>query len=209
MPVSRVPWVSVLVVLLGILGFVALRAPMADVVPVHFGVGGAPDRWSSPDELWVFLAGPLVVLGLDATLTPSLAASGDASAEAFARAMRRVLAALNVALVLLWWGTAWDIREGTLGAGFFVGLFAVLAMVPASFMAFSRVPLPVPAPQTGPRTWTSVLWYSNAQDARIWVPKTFGWGWTLNFAHRQSWVVLGATLLPVLALPVLALLLGS
>ncbi len=34
-----------------------------------------------------------------------------------------------------------------------------------------------------------VLWYSayiNPDDPRGWVPKTFGYGWTVNFRNRQN-----------------------
>ncbi len=27
----------------------------------------------------------------------------------------------------------------------------------------------------------------------LWAPKVYGAGWTLNFAHRGAWVVVGAT----------------
>jgi uncharacterized membrane protein len=40
--------------------------------------------------------------------------------------------------------------------------------------------------------------YVNPEDPRIWVPKRVGLGWTLNFAHRLSWVMLILLLAPVL-----------
>lgn len=36
------------------------------------------------------------------------------------------------------------------------------------------------------------LIYSEAADPRVWVPKRVGYGWTLNFAHTESWIWLGA-----------------
>ena len=41
------------------------------------------------------------------------------------------------------------------------------------------------------------LFYVNAEDPALWVPKRLGLGWTLNFAHRRSWLILALLLLPV------------
>ena len=39
--------------------------------------------------------------------------------------------------------------------------------------------------------------YKNARDARLWVPKMAGIGWTINFAHRWAWpVMIGIFALP-------------
>jgi uncharacterized membrane protein len=39
--------------------------------------------------------------------------------------------------------------------------------------------------------WMGV--YVAPRDSRVWVPKRVPWmGWTLNFAHRRSWVWLVA-----------------
>lgn len=50
-----------------------------------------------------------------------------------------------------------------------------------------------------PRNWRAG-WlgiYVAPRDPRVWVPKRQPWmGFTLNFAHRQSWLWLAALLLP-------------
>jgi uncharacterized membrane protein len=38
------------------------------------------------------------------------------------------------------------------------------------------------------------IYYSNPEDPRIWVEKFTGYGYTLNFAHWQSWLVLALIL---------------
>jgi uncharacterized membrane protein len=40
------------------------------------------------------------------------------------------------------------------------------------------------------------LFYVNAADPRLWVPKRLGLGWTLNFAHGISWFILALLILP-------------
>jgi len=40
-----------------------------------------------------------------------------------------------------------------------------------------------------PEGYTGVF-YKNPRDARLWVPKVTGLGWTLNFAHRRAWPVM-------------------
>ena len=43
--------------------------------------------------------------------------------------------------------------------------------------------------------WHWHLFYSNATDERILVPKRSPWmGWTFNFAHTESWVATGGLL---------------
>lgn len=40
-----------------------------------------------------------------------------------------------------------------------------------------------------PEGYTGVF-YKNPRDARLWVPKVAGVGWTINFAHRRAWPVM-------------------
>ncbi len=45
--------------------------------------------------------------------------------------------------------------------------------------------------------------YSNPRDPRLWVPKTLGIGWTINFAHRLAWPVMIALVAAPLAMVLL------
>jgi len=51
------------------------------------------------------------------------------------------------------------------------------------------------------RYWYAGLWYNNPDDPALFVPKRFGFGWTLNFGHPQAKLFL-------ITLLVLLLLLG-
>ena len=45
--------------------------------------------------------------------------------------------------------------------------------------------------------WRFVVFYFDKTDSRLWVPKRTNLGWTLNFGHGASWVVLGALVLAI------------
>lgn len=47
--------------------------------------------------------------------------------------------------------------------------------------------------------WVAGVFYYNPDDPALWVGKRFGIGWTLNFAHAASWLILAALLLLPLA----------
>jgi uncharacterized membrane protein len=49
----------------------------------------------------------------------------------------------------------------------------------------------------------SGVFYSNPRDARLWVPKLAGVGWTINFAHRRAWPVMIALIGVPVALAIL------
>jgi uncharacterized membrane protein len=57
------------------------------------------------------------------------------------------------------------------------------------------------------RYWLGSVIYYNPDDPDALVPKRYGWGWTVNFAHPAGKVFLGFLALLIL-LPVLLLLLG-
>lgn len=41
-----------------------------------------------------------------------------------------------------------------------------------------------------PENWYWAVFYYNPADPTIWVPKRYGFGWTLNFANKWSWVIM-------------------
>lgn len=46
--------------------------------------------------------------------------------------------------------------------------------------------------------WKWGIVYFNPNDPSVWVEKRFGIGWTLNFAHKESWFII----MIILAIPV-------
>lgn len=40
-----------------------------------------------------------------------------------------------------------------------------------------------------PENWYWGVFYNNPSDSSVWVPKRYGIGYTLNYAHRVSWII--------------------
>ena len=68
--------------------------------------------------------------------------------------------------------------------------------------------IPSGAPPIGDRTpdecWKAGMVYVNRDDPAILVEKRFGIGYTLNFGNPRSWLVLGAILIPLIAVSLIA-----
>lgn len=60
-----------------------------------------------------------------------------------------------------------------------------------------------------PTNWTRLGFYRCADDPRLMVPKRIGIGYTINVAHRRSWLPLAAILGVSLAPLLVNLALGS
>lgn len=63
------------------------------------------------------------------------------------------------------------------------------------------------ADRSARKHWKGGLFYFNPQDPDLYIPKRHGRGVTLNFAHREAWVVLGTVLGVMLSLPLLIVIL--
>jgi len=51
--------------------------------------------------------------------------------------------------------------------------------------------------------WRFGIFYYDRGDKRLWVPKRVAaMGWTLNFAHPASWIVLAVIVAAIIALTV-------
>jgi uncharacterized membrane protein len=46
-----------------------------------------------------------------------------------------------------------------------------------------------PLNRNNPEFWYWGVFYNNPADDSIWVPKRIGIGYTLNYAHRASWII--------------------
>jgi uncharacterized membrane protein len=201
---ARVMRFAPLAILAAAAGWLALRW---DTLPerwvVHWGPGGVPNGYASKTfsgvfGLLLFGVSLAVFLELVAVFTERVSRSKlPRMVRAYGNLVRWVSvgqsAALAVIALLLPSSTPPSPR---LLIGLSLGA-VVLALVAGGFgisaaarrMAAAGEPLP---------TGYGPFLYRNPDDPRLWAPKLVGVGWTLNFAHRKAWLVLGLLLLPVL-----------
>ena len=148
--------------------------------------------------------------------TRKLHASGAAAAAELVRERRYLLVLVfteYVVALLTSWTALLPLRpqpESSPSAAVPLGLLSILLFALLLFLAH-RPPEPWPAegaPTVGDRTedryWKAGVVYINRSDPAVLVERRFGVGYTLNFGHWVSWMILAALLL----LPLAALLLA-
>jgi len=87
---------------------------------------------------------------------------------------------------------------------FFWMIAGVMALVAAlSIFIALRVPGRHDTPEG---CWKAGIFYVNPDDDSLFVPKRSGMGYTINFAHPWSWLVVVAVILITLAPVIVALL---
>lgn len=202
----RSPWLSrwdLLPLLAGLgLGVVLpnLLRGLPDPLPTHFDRAGHPNGWTPHAVL------PWIVLGLPALIWLLILLTGRATVgssqdpdgrKAVAMAPVRSLSATGVLLLM---GSVTLIPRFGLGVmGWAVAGFLALMALGIGFMVRDLKAMARPLPGDASYRWG--LFYANAQDPRLWVPKRFGVGWTLNFGHGASWLILAL----ILAIPALGI----
>lgn len=194
---KAVRWVS-----LGALGGAALvlvasweRLPPRWVI--HWGAGGVPNGFAHRTFLGVF--GPLLIgagvwLLIEGVSWAIARAGRGAPAPEMVTTQTDFARLVGLAVCAMFAATALYLplaQPRTPGA--FVG--ATLALVfGAIALGLVRMARAVRALRTRrvavPKGWEAVFWYRNPDDARLWVPKLWSIGWTLNFARRAAWPVL-------------------
>lgn len=186
--------------LLGAVGLLLLCqrlwARLPDSLPTHFGSDGRPNAWTPKAAApWLMLGIPLAVWVL-LLVIGTWATPPDPERVAVQRRIMAPMRALTVlglfallsSIVLIPVLGLW-VFWPTLGA--FLGLLFVGLglLVRLGYLH---------APEDERRLWRWGMFYVNPEDPRLWVPKRFGIGWTLNFARPWAWIVIGLlTLLPL------------
>lgn len=185
----------------------------------HWGAGGRPDGWTTRTPAGVFFPIGLGVAmwGLMEAIAWGMRRWGEDSEgarrapEAFAATVDflRILAA-GMASLFAVVAVALPLARPRTPIGVIAAALALLGVVTIAGMA--RIRRAVRAARArdpkGLAGWQG-LSYRNPQDPRIWVPKLFGGGYTLNFAHRRAWAILAALLAVPLAIVILvAVLIG-
>jgi hypothetical protein len=195
--------------------------------PIHWGFDGRPNGWANRNPAGVF--GPLLIAAVVAgsmALFGSLlrrdrntrgAAAVGAAERRFRRAVLWSLVATEYLLVLVSiqvsllplaaaaaGGTAGPPRIAPFVALillFVVTVTVILARVGrGARLEAARNRVANQEPGDSPESsWKAGVFYVNPDDPALFVPKRFGIGYTLNFAHPLSWLILGLSILAPLA----------
>ena len=185
---------------------------LPDRIPTHYGLNG-PDRWGPRN--WRTLYLPLVIGALAMSTVVTIAAGLSYGArrgstreqDAFRRANLRLLLAMHWSLAFLF-GVLGTAPVRTVAGPAIPGwvpmgmLFASLGIFGWQvFKANRSGPGPDPTPD---ECWHAGDFYYNPADPAFVVEKRFGIGYTVNLAHRVTWLLLGQTVLIVVSAILLA-----
>lgn len=166
-------------------------------VPIHFDLAGNANGWAPRSALpWLVFALPAGSWLLFWLMDLAMAGADEESAAkaANARPMRGLttlgLAGVGLALLLIPLYGLWIlwVALGFLFLCLGVGIWETL-------LASRRA-----GAWDGDEHYVWGLFYVNAKDERIWIPKRIGIGWTLNFGRPAGWLMLALLLSPILLL---------
>jgi uncharacterized membrane protein len=201
-----------LAILAAAAGWLALRW---DSLPerwvIHWGPGGVPNGFASKTFTGVF--GPLlfgvalaVFIELVAVFTERASrAKLPRLVRAYGNLVRWVSIGQSCAVALIAILLPSDTPPSPrLLIGLSLG--AVVVALVAGGLGVSRAARQMAAAGEPLPTGYGPFLYRNSDDPRLIVPKLVGVGWTLNFAHRTAWLLLGLFLLPVLVVIVVVFL---
>jgi uncharacterized membrane protein len=183
-----------------------------DRFPVHFGFHG-PDHWvkGSPRAVYGLIVLNGLLCGLMLMTRYGLrygsrrVAIDGASAQAEAR-FRRIITWLLVAveypMVMLTWAILFSNPQ--MAVVFGIGMLVLTVVLVFVLMRMGQggnrlAPGGPPGDRTPDASWKWGMFYNNPNDPALFVEKRFGVGYTLNFGNRWSWIFLGFTLLPLIA----------
>ncbi len=210
-------WLPFLVLLLAAVIVLLVRNHFPDHWPVHWGRHGKPDRWARKASLDVFfpigfgiflcgiIEGIATLLlaypraGKNQRVAPEAARTIAILTAEFTRVVSLALAVVFAGLALVL-PLSLPVRSGRL----VLSVLLILGMAIAFGMWRMRQgarALQARGLFAGLEGWNGII-YCNPQDPRVWVPKITGFGYTLNFAHRRSWLLL----LAILAVPMCVVL---
>ena len=167
--------------------------------PVHFGINGEPDRWAKRTEravyapLWFGMG--LMALMLLLGIAMLLGSRKNARRMGMPQVFVAILYLMSGIFTVIGIGPL--VHVSPLAIVLTVAVFVLSILIYGARM-MSRVEAPVES--TPDEYWTLGGIYYNPNDPALFVQKRIGYGFTVNFANRWSWVVLGGFFLGVAAL---------
>jgi uncharacterized membrane protein len=169
---------------------------LPDPIPTHFDAHGVPNGWTSQAGY------PWLAFGLPGGVWLLLLLSGRAFVGSDqdpdgrkGAAMAPLRGLIPTGLLGMMAGGLFIPRHGGVVIAGMIGGFLLLTILGVVLMVRAMKQAPGEASRSEHYRWG--LFYVNAEDSRLWVPKLLGLGWTLNFAHGLSWFILALLLLPV------------
>jgi uncharacterized membrane protein len=210
-------WLAALPFVILLIGaiFLALKwNSIPDRWPIHWGIKGQPDGWANKTLfgaffpfaagalICVFLEGLALIVGATADtrtrLSPEAAATIARLTSDFVR-----LIEIAISIVFVYVGVALPLSPPS--RGFRLGWFVLAVIIGAIVIGMVRLRKGVrdlkQAGHAGLEGYNGII-YKNRDDARLWVPKISGLGYTLNFAHPWAWPILIA----IVAIPLLVVI---
>src|SRR5215472_5187594 len=168
-------------------------------MPVHWDAAGRPNGFFPRTPL--ALAFPLLlIVGILLFLDLIVVSGARTGPPEMTEGVRRLLAPIRWALGLMALPLAFAPKWGPTPVLIAAGVLVLVVVV-----QIAR------SPQLAPRRTEPGrrgLFYANSEDPRLIVPKTWGVGWTFNFAKPIAWILLAVLLLGPLAV-VLVLFLSA
>ncbi len=187
-----------------------------DRFPVHWGINGMPNGWSTRTPQGVYgplLFGTAIVIAISllayaishsAERVPT--AGGVPSKGEFAHRMALVLlgveffvaAALSMVALLPFTGSPGVVP---------IVILTVVILASAIFLSrwLNRGRVRSQHISAGDTCWKLGMFYFNPDDPALLVEKRMGIGYTINFAHASGWMIMALTLLVPLGLAVWAI----
>ncbi|HXC15977.1 MAG TPA: DUF5808 domain-containing protein [Holophagaceae bacterium] len=180
---------------------------LPDWIPSHWNAVGAVNGWMGKRQFFTFAAWPGIGIWALLFLIGTVLRLDEATRRRLgARALLPLRGLLPFSFILMAGGFAPMAAihgGGVIGMG--VGLIMlclVIGLIP--LIRLARLAPPISGATESDYRWGGTV-YWNADDARIWVPKRLGLGWTLNFGRPAAWLMLALLLSPVvIALLILA-----
>ncbi|HXO45252.1 MAG TPA: DUF5808 domain-containing protein [Candidatus Cybelea sp.] len=187
-----------------------------DRFPVHWGINGMPDGWSGRTPLGVYgplLFGAALVIAISVPAyaishsTQRVSAAGGTQGQGeFAHRTAVVLlgveyfiaAVLSLVALLPFTGNPGMVPIVILTVGILASAFFLSRWLGRGRDWSQHIP-------GSDACWKLGMFYFNPDDPALFVEKRIGIGYTINFAHGSSWIVLALTLVLPLGLGALAL----
>lgn len=186
------------VLLTAALALALLWHRLPEVWAIHWGVHGRPDGWVHKSVLAAY--GPLLFGAVLVTLVEALSRLGTKGP--LVEATRDLIGCVDLGVAILSAGLSLWMPLAQPRSGSTIVLFALLSLgatITLGLVRYARAVRHLKAQGVAGLEGYHGIFYRNAKDTRLWVPKLSGPGWTLNFAHPWAWPVLLLLLAPAIA----------